>query len=370
VLPTLSICIPTFNRAALLESALASLVPQIKELGDEVELVVSDNCSTDGTREVVDRWREQFDIQYHKNEANIGIIRNVFKLVDQLARGEFCWLLGDDDMVRPGGVKSLLESLKRNSDLDYFYINYSIDNFERREGASTTAADFCDWTRSGNDNLEERRVDRWETLIAEDFNALTPVYCSAFRRSAWRNGANTLNANSAIHQAPFSSVSCTYPHALIFVQTLPGKPAWSSGYPWVIMCGTESWSEFIPTVILLRFHELLDRYIEAGVHPRFVEGHRRRMLGYASEPLRRLFTGEKLAGLEAFSVLAFVGKHWRYPEMWRALRNAATSAPLRRVAKCSLTLAALAVPGKISHRVGTGLARLRGGQAARGTNSL
>ena len=94
------------------------------------------------------------------------------------------------------------------------------------------------------------------------------------------------------------------------------------------------------------------------------------MLGYASEPLRRLFTGEKLAGLETFSVLAFVARHWRYREMWCALRNAATSAPLRRVAKCSLTLAALAVPGKISHRVETALAKLRDRQAARGTSGL
>ena len=91
------------------------------------------------------------------------------------------------------------------------------------------------------------------------------------------------------------------------------------------------------------------------------------MLGYASEPLQRLFAGEKLAGLDKFSVLAFAGRYWRYRETWRALLDAAGSVPLRDVAKFSLPLAALSVPGKISQRVGTVVAELRGGQTARGT---
>jgi len=363
--PILSICIFTYNRADLLESALGSLVAQVKALGDEVELIVSDNCSLDNTREIVEQMSQRCPIRYHRNDENIGAVRNARQSVEKLARGEFCWLLGDDELVRKGALCAIVQAVKTHPELDYFYVNYSMDSFDRREGISVEADDFQEWTRTGNQNLEERTVNRWEQLIEEDFNGLTAIYCSVYRRLDWLRAAPSLAEGDLC-----SSVDQTYPHAAIFSQTMVGKPAWVSGYPWVIMCGKESWSEFIPTVILLRFHELLDRYIDAGVHPRFVEGHRRRMLGYASEPLRRLFTGEKLAGLEAFSVLAFVARHWRYPEMWSALRNAATSAPLRRVAKCSLTLAALALPGKISHRVGTGLAKLRGGQAARGTNSL
>ena len=363
--PILSICIFTYNRAHLLGSALGSLVAQVKELGDEVELIVSDNCSLDNTREIVEQMSQRCPIRYHRNDENIGSIRNARQSVEKLARGEFCWLLGDDELVRKGALRAIVQALKTHPELDYFYVNYSMDSFDRREGISVEADDFQEWTRTANQNLEERTVNRWEQLIEEDFNGLTAIYSSICRRLVWLRAAPSLAEGELC-----SSVDQTYPHAAIFLKTMVGKPAWASGYPWVIMCGIESWSEFIPAVILLRFHELLDRYIDAGVHPRFVEAHRRRMLGYASEPLRRLFTGEKLAGLEAFSVLTFVGKHWRYREMWWALRNAATSAPLRRVAKCSLTLAALAVPGKILHRVGTGLAKLRGGQAARGTNSL
>lgn len=360
--PILSICVFTYNRAELLASALGSLVAEVKALGDDVELIVSDNCSLDNTREIVEQMSQQCPIRYHRNDENIGAIGNARQSVEKLARGEFCWLLGDDELVRKGALRAIVQALKTHPGLDYFYVNYSIDSFHRREGISVEADDFQEWTRTGNENLEERTVNRWEELIEEDFNALTAIYSSVYRRLAWLRAAPSLAGGKLC-----SSVDQTYPHAAIFSRTMVGKPAWASGYPWVIMCGKESWSEFIPTVILLRFHELLDRYVDAGVHPRFVEGHRRRMLGYASEPLRRLFAGEKLAGLDKFSVLAFTGKYWNYRETWRALRDAARSVPLRRVAKFSLPLAALAVPGKISQRVGTAVAELRGGQAARGT---
>ncbi len=57
--PLLSVCIPTYNGARRIESALYALAPQIAELEGAAELVVSDNCSTDDTREVVERARRR-----------------------------------------------------------------------------------------------------------------------------------------------------------------------------------------------------------------------------------------------------------------------------------------------------------------------
>lgn len=338
--PKLSICIPTYNRAELLESALACLVPQVGALGGEVELVVSDNCSTDDTAEVVARAARECPIRYHRNDENVGVIRNVLGIVEKAA-GEFCWVMGDDDMVRGGGVRKLLEALRAHPGLDYFYVNYSIDSFERRRGLRVTADDFPTWTRTGNENVEERLLERWETLVAEDFSCLTPVYCSVFRRSAWLSAAPTLKADEL-----FSCVDQTYPHALIFARTMVGKPAWASGHPWVVMCGKESWADFIPAVVLLRFHELLDAYVGCGVERRLVEGHRRRMLASAAEPLARVLRGERPALLESFSVGRFVLRHARYRETWASVFSAVVGVPVRLLARHSLALAALALPAK------------------------
>jgi glycosyltransferase involved in cell wall biosynthesis len=358
--PTLSICIPTYNRAELLESALNSIAPQVFELGGRVELVVSDNCSTDETREVVERVAQRWPVRYHRNEENVGAIRNIMGLVENLARGEFCWLLGDDELLREGAARNILRAIDEHVELDYFFVNHSIDNFERREGVFVTADDFREWTRTGDENQNERLIEHWETLVGADFSALTPIYCSVFRRSTWLGAAATLQLDESYsEQVLYSSVAETFPHSVIFVRTMMGKRAWASGHPWVIVCSRESWTEFIPVVVLLRFHELLDEYIARGVDARLLERHRRRMLGYAGELLTKVFQGETLPRLESFSTVRFIIRHYRYVELWRAVYKALVIAPVRRVAKHSLLAAVFALFAKLFSRCARWWAKIR-----------
>jgi len=66
----LSICIPTYNRAAFLGEALDSV---IRQATDEVEIVVSDNASTDNTEALVREYQARFPrIRYHKNPGKSG----------------------------------------------------------------------------------------------------------------------------------------------------------------------------------------------------------------------------------------------------------------------------------------------------------
>ena len=345
VKPLLSICIPTYNRAELLRSALLSLMPQLKELEGEVELVVSDNCSTDDTRQVVE-WARQFGpLRYHRNSENIGAIPNILALADRLAAGEYCWLLGDDEMLRPGAVAKVVEILKAHAELDYVYVNYSMDGFERREGRAVTPDDFREWTRTGSPRLEERRVNRWEELLAEDVNCLTAMYCSVFRRSTWLKASRELTKGEL-----YASVEWTYTPTVIFAKTLVGRPAFATGYPWVIVCSTESWAEFIPVAIVLRFHELLDFLIKSGVRSELLEQHRRRMLTWAAPCLADVFRGRRPPRLESFSVRSFLFKHYRYPEAWAAVYSALISVPLKDEFRASPLYAAFAALAKTVYR--------------------
>ena len=58
--PLLSITIPTWNRAPILEIALSQLLPQLIEFKDSIELIISDNCSTDNTSEVINKFKLKF----------------------------------------------------------------------------------------------------------------------------------------------------------------------------------------------------------------------------------------------------------------------------------------------------------------------
>ncbi len=104
----LSICIPTYNRAAFLGEALDSVISQAT---DEVEIVVSDNASTDNTEALVREYQARFPrIRYHRNPENLGADRNFLKVVE-LGEGEYCWLLGSDDALAEGAIATMLPLL-------------------------------------------------------------------------------------------------------------------------------------------------------------------------------------------------------------------------------------------------------------------
>jgi abequosyltransferase len=109
----LSVCIPTFNRARFIGEAIQSVIDQAvaARVTEDVEIVISDNASTDDTPEVVATFQRQLArIRYARNAENLGYERNMVKAIE-LAAGEYCWLLGSDDAIAPGGVATVLESL-------------------------------------------------------------------------------------------------------------------------------------------------------------------------------------------------------------------------------------------------------------------
>lgn len=345
--PLLSICIPTYNRAQLLKSALHNLVPQIIELGDTVELIVSDNCSQDDTVDAVAKYMENdAPIRYHRNERNLGAVRNILLLCNELARGEYCWILGDDDRVRQGGVARIVEILREHPEIDYVYVNYSTYIAVPEPGKFANPADFGPWGCIGIMNLNDRYVSRWETLTEEDCNCLTATYCSVFRRTLWLSASKDLLVGD-----PFTSVESTYPHTVILARVMIGRSAWATGYPWVLnSVGAHEWTDYVTTVWLQRFPELLDLLIENGVDRKLLDRHRRRMFRYCIGPLSRQIAGFLPKGLTGFSFLAFVAKNYRYPEMWRILPGAFASVSLRRVVRYKPFIAPFVLSAKFARR--------------------
>lgn len=128
--PLLSICIPTYNRAGILEVTLKRIVNQIAELEnkDLVSLFISDNASTDNTREIVQRFvNPDIHIEYHCNERNLGPDRNFLKCF-QAVRGKYVWLLSDDDPVSRGAIPYLLNIIKED---DYGLIHFVMDSSQK-----------------------------------------------------------------------------------------------------------------------------------------------------------------------------------------------------------------------------------------------
>jgi glycosyltransferase involved in cell wall biosynthesis len=107
----ISLCIPTRNRAPLLARGFEHLLT-FKSL--DFEVIVGDNASTDDTREVVARYAGRFrHVVYRRHAADIGFVRNMDAIL-RLARGKYCYVVSDDDMVFESALLMMKAALDDN----------------------------------------------------------------------------------------------------------------------------------------------------------------------------------------------------------------------------------------------------------------
>jgi len=102
----LSLCFPTYNRGWCMKEQIDRLKSCPKDILDRMEIIISDNCSTDDTQQIVEAAiADGFECLYIRNETNLGMDGN-FVSCFRKAQGRYVWLLGDDDTI-------IIESLKK-----------------------------------------------------------------------------------------------------------------------------------------------------------------------------------------------------------------------------------------------------------------
>jgi glycosyltransferase involved in cell wall biosynthesis len=148
--PVLTVAIPTYNRAGFLRLNLQQLRSEMTAVTPgEVEVIVSDNCSPDGTPTVVEEaMRAGLAVRYVRNAENLGWGRN-FAQCYELARGRYVLLLGDDDLFVGGTLAPLVARL---SGAEYGVVllkAYGYDEDFRREypGGGGREREFLDSNR-------------------------------------------------------------------------------------------------------------------------------------------------------------------------------------------------------------------------------
>lgn len=123
----LTIAIPTFNRAELLDTQLAWLAGAIEGFESECEILVFDNCSTDDTPKVIEKWRSVFDSTKFiskRNQENIGAVRNIASCI-QNATSKYVWTISDDDKIFDSTIGYLVKVLEKSADLALVILNFS-----------------------------------------------------------------------------------------------------------------------------------------------------------------------------------------------------------------------------------------------------
>ncbi|WP_422479293.1 glycosyltransferase family 2 protein [Pleomorphochaeta sp. DL1XJH-081] len=180
----LSICIPTYNRCDHLKRQVAFL---LQEISREIEIIISDNCSNDGTYEYLLSLPVRGNVHINQNEENLGAEKNMYKCIE-MAKGQYIYLLGDDDYLRSGFIEKLLGLIK-NEKCSYFHFNYVAFN-EKTMSISTIRGIKRDLNlkRIGLSNEEITKI------VAKYYSALLFMSSNVFRRELIINNKdNSIN---------------------------------------------------------------------------------------------------------------------------------------------------------------------------------
>lgn len=108
--PLVSIIVPNYNHARFLTERFESILSQTYH---NFEIIILDDCSTDNSCEVIERYRENPHVsQIVYNEKNCGNTFEQWMRGIELAKGELCWIAESDDSAMPRLLEALVPMLE------------------------------------------------------------------------------------------------------------------------------------------------------------------------------------------------------------------------------------------------------------------
>lgn len=131
----LSICIPTYNRGEYLEKTILSIVSQKRFVEtDDVEIIVSDNFSTDNTREISEKYTRVYGekVRYYVNSENIADAN--FAKALSYGRGTFLKINNDTLTHQSGSLDRIIEVIQQHAESKeiLFFSNAALKNVSSR----------------------------------------------------------------------------------------------------------------------------------------------------------------------------------------------------------------------------------------------
>ncbi len=290
--PTLSICIPNYNRPEMLAKNLEAIASEYQK---GVEIVVVDDCSPNPVDEVIQDFKDKhpkIDLKFFKNKPNLGFDRNVLKVI-RVASGKYCWLLSNDDKILPGSVKKLFETIKKYPKVSLISVNYQrFDHVAQK----ITAKKMVEGVKS---QLFKDADEFFFLPTPQGYfkflgtNTLT-MSTDIFRRKWWLESARKVKPfikHNFIHVFVLGGLIQTHPQ--IYYVSNPQVEYLSNNHrTWP----NDIWKDYNSV--------LLDYFISVGFNPREVENIRKAQRVYESR--EQLTKNKLLAG--SYKVLLLASK--------------------------------------------------------------
>lgn len=157
----ISVCLTTYNRASQLDYTLSSLARQTR-LPDE--LIVSDDCSSDHTAEIVEKWQKHFpQLFYQRNAQNLNMPGNLNAAVSR-ARGDYIANLHDADEYHPRLLEKWAHALDTFPSAGFVFAGVVNQRGQNGEPDDVTLHDVAPFT-PGRAFFEKYYLHRWSSIV-------------------------------------------------------------------------------------------------------------------------------------------------------------------------------------------------------------
>jgi len=232
----LSVCIATRNRADFIGETLRSIADQAP---DDVEIVVLDGASTDSTPSVIAQVQAGFPrLRYVRQEKNGGVDRDYDAAVRH-AEGEYCWLMSDDDVLKPDAVRKVLDAVAKGYSL--VVVNAELCNLDLTELIDASRLQF------DADRIYE--AGEFDRLFDETSAYLGYIGAVVIRRDLWM----------AREREPYFG-SYFIHEGVIFQRPLPG-PSLAIAEPLIsVRFGNTQWRPREFEIRMIRWPDLVSSF--------------------------------------------------------------------------------------------------------------
>lgn len=126
-----SLIITTYNKKEYLKEAIDSV---LKQDYLNLEIIITDDGSTDGTEEMMRSYSGQEKIKYYRHDLNVGIKKNAYNALYNLASGQYAIFLDHDDyLIDDSYIAKAVEFLEKNPNVSFVFGNCNIYNMDTTE---------------------------------------------------------------------------------------------------------------------------------------------------------------------------------------------------------------------------------------------
>ncbi|MGI6436479.1 MAG: glycosyltransferase family 2 protein [Sphaerochaeta sp.] len=170
--PLVSVVIISYNQEDYILECLESIRLQTY---DRIELIVSDDCSSDGTWRHIEQWESnhgpRFEkIHIHRNEVNLGITGNLSGALNMVT-GEYVKMLGADDLLFPNAIARFVE-VSTHDGYDWVMSNYVIIDESGTKLRKNNFTTYIEWVLSQSSNIQLMQ------LLIDNYIAAPSVFLS------------------------------------------------------------------------------------------------------------------------------------------------------------------------------------------------